>query len=149
MKRFKFTLEPVLKYKIVLERQQKAELSGARAVLRTLIEADEELTRRYEESCLTLEAALEAREHVVEALREHDRFFIRNREERAALAIKIAEQEREIERLQNILIATMREIKVYNKLRAEQYARYLVEAAAEDERAINDTLSFTITTSAT
>jgi flagellar FliJ protein len=142
MKKFVFTLQALLNYKLTLERVQKADLSVAEAALRALQEEDRRLDEAFEESKRSLAQALESGFAVIERLREHDAYFIYIRDEKARLKIEIEEAEVERDRLREILVRTMKEIKTYNKLRREQYERYLKEVAAEEEKAISDLVSF-------
>ncbi|MDR0951737.1 MAG: hypothetical protein LBM18_02325 [Oscillospiraceae bacterium] len=142
MKKFVFTLQALLNYKLTLERVQKADLSVAEAALRALLEEDRRLDEAFEESTRSLEKALESGYAVIERLREHDAYFIYIREEKERLSVEIEKAEAERDRLREILVRTMKEIKTYNKLRREQYERYLKEVAAEEEKAISDLVSF-------
>lgn len=142
MKKFNFTLQSVFEYKQTVEKTQKAELSRAEEVLRELRERERLLDEAFERNRLLREEALLQSTGVIDALEKFDAFFRHLREEKKALSIKIFDAEDVKARCQAKLIATMKELKVYKKLREEQYARYLREVAAEEEKEIGDIVSF-------
>lgn len=142
--KFKFTLEAVDKYKKTVERLQRAELKEAQAALRRLYEEDGELARAFEDSARARLAQIRGGATDAEALMRYDRFFTRIREERARLAESIERATEEVGRREARLLATMRELKVYGKLRARQYAEYLSQLRAEDEKNVGDLVSFDV-----
>ena len=56
---------------------------------------------------------------------------------------RIKKAEKIVSECQSRLIVTMKEIKTYDKLRAEQYQEYLKEVQSEEEKVIGDLVSFT------
>ena len=79
---------------------------------------------------------------VVSTLAEHDAYFRYLRGAVIAVREKIVRAERVVSECQARLITTMRELKTYNKLRAEQYLEYLKEVQSEEEKEIGDLVSF-------
>lgn len=142
MKKFKFTLESIYEYKQTVEKTQKADLSNAEAALRALREKERELDESFERNTLLREEALQQRFGVLDELDKFDAFFRHIREEKEALAVKIFDAEDYRARCQEKLMATMRELKTYTKLREEQYKQYLKDVEAEEEKEISDRVSF-------
>ena len=75
---------------------------------------------------------------------QHDAYFRYLRDAREVLAAKIVKAEEHKEKCQALLITTMRELKTYENLRAEQYAAYLKEVQAEEEKNMGDLVSFNL-----
>ena len=144
MKKFVFSLAAVYEYKQTVEKLQKADLSNAQAVLRALQEEEQRLELAYDNNKKTLEEALAAGTGVADALMRHDAYFRYLRDAREMLAAKIIKAEEHKEQCQALLITTMRELKTYENLRAEQYADYLKEVQAEEEKNMGDLVSFNI-----
>jgi flagellar export protein FliJ len=142
LKRFVFTLQSVLAYKQTVEKKQKAELAEIRALLQRLRAQDAELDAAFERTGQSLERALREQKDVPGEMARHDAFFRRIRDEKAALAVKIALAEQERIRRQEALIATMKEIKTLENLKEEQYALYLEETAQEEAKELGDLISF-------
>ena len=142
MKKFVFSLQPLFNYKQTVEKQQKAELSDAQQKLRDLLDEERRLMDAYAENERSLVEALRDNNNISSALREHDAFFRYLRDALQELRERIAVAERVVRECQTRLIATMREIKTYNKLRAEQYQEYLKEVQSEEEKEIGDLVSF-------
>jgi flagellar export protein FliJ len=74
----------------------------------------------------------------------YDRFFEGVRDARERLAPRIRRAEDEVTACMTRLITTMKELKVYKKLRETQYQAYRKEAEAEEEKSISDLLSFNV-----
>ena len=146
MKKFVFSLQSLLNYKLTVERQQKADLRKAQQALRELQDEEQRLLRAYAENERSLEEALRKNKNVVKALSEHDAFFRFLRDALIAVRERIVRAERVVAECQTRLIRTMREIKTYNKLREEQYREYLKEIQLEEEKEIGDLVSFNIAT---
>lgn len=142
MKRFVFSLKALYEYKQTLEKLQKGELSRAQEVLRALYAQRQALDEAFERGKQTLEEALRSHKAVAEALTEHDVFFRHLSGEREKLEPKILNAEAVRDRCQQQLIATMKELKAYAKLRDEQYQRYLKEVQVEEEKEMSDLVSF-------
>ena len=142
MKKFVFTLEPVLNYKLTVEKQQKADLKKAQQALRELLDEERRLMDAYAENERSLENALRENINVAVALTEHDAYFRFLRDALKEIRDRIARAEQIVAECQTRLIKTMREIKTYNKLRSEQYMEYLKEVQSEEEKEIGDLVSF-------
>lgn len=142
MKKFVFSLQSLYEYKQTIEKLQKSELSRAEAFLRELQARWQDLEQAFERGKETQDEALRASNSVVETLAAHAVYFRHLNEERKKLLPKLREAEEERDRRRQELITTMKELKAYKKLREEQYARYLKEVQTEEEKAMNDLVSF-------
>jgi len=142
LKRFKFTLQPVYNYKLTVEKLQKAELRRAQQILRELRAEERRLEKAYADNELSLEKALRENLDVATALSEHDAYFRYLRDALKELRERIVKAEEVVTECQNRLIATMKEIKTYKKLRDEQYQSYLKEVQAEEDKEMGDIISF-------
>ena len=139
MKKFKFSLEAVLRYKLTVEKMQKAALAEANARLEALRREEEELLAAFQRTRLSQNRLLRSGVGSgAEILQMYDRYFMRLREEYAALTRRLEIAEAEREQRMNELLVTMRELKSYRKLRDEQYAAYLKEVEAEQANEISE-----------
>ena len=144
MKKFKFTLQPLFNYKKTVEKLQKADLKKAQQALRELRDEELRLELAYAENERSLERALRENINVATALSEHDAFFRFLRDALKAIRERIVRAEEVVAKCQERLIITMKEIKTYDKLRAEQYQDYLKEVQAEEEKEMGDLVSFNV-----
>jgi len=142
LKRFKFTLQPVYNYKLTVEKLQKTELRKAQQALRELRAEERRLEKAYADNELSLEKALRENIDVATALSEHYAYFRYLRDALKELRERIVKAEEVVTECQNRLIATMKEIKTYKKLRDEQYQSYLKEIRAEEDKEMGDIISF-------
>jgi len=144
MKKFKFKLQPLVKYKETIERMQKEELKRAQEALRELQQEEKRLLQAYADNERSLEEALEKNENVAQALSEHDYYFRYLRDAIKEVRAMIVKAEQVVINCQEKLIITMKELKTYDKLREEQYQEYLMEAKAETEKEMDDIVSFKV-----
>ena len=131
-------------YKQTVEKQQKAELRNAQQTLRELLDEELKLLEAYAENERSLEKALRENINVAAALSEHDAYFRFLRDALKELRERIVKAEIVVSECQTRLIKTMKEIKTYNKLRAEQYEEYQKEVQTEEEKEIGDLVSFKV-----
>jgi len=144
MKKFKFKLQPLVKYKETVERMQKEELKRAQEALRELQDEENRLLRAYADNERSLEEALKRNENVAQALIEHDAYFRFLRDAIKIIRERIIRAEEVVIRCQEKLIITMKELKTYEKLRKEQFQEYLKEVKTEEEKEMDDLVSFKI-----
>ena len=144
MKKFKFKLQPLVKYKETIERMQKEELKRAQEALRELQQEEQRLLQAYADNERSLEEALEKNENIAQVLSEHDHYFRYLRDAIKEVRAKIVKAEQVVVNCQEKLIITMKELKTYDKLREEQYQEYLMEAKAETEKEMDDIVSFKV-----
>ena len=142
MKKFVFSLQALLNYKLTVEKQHKADLSKAQQALRILLDEERRHMDAYAENERSLDRALRENINIPAVLSEHDAFFRFLRDALTEVRERIAVAERVVRECQMRLIVTMREIKTYNKLRDEQYQEYLIEVQSEEEKEIGDLVSF-------
>ena len=142
MKKFSFTLQPLVKYKETIERMQKEELRRAQQILRDLQTEENRLLLAYSANEHSLEEALRKNENVGQALSEHDAYFRYLREAIKVIRDKISKAELVVQSCQDRLIATMKELKTYDKLKQEQFAEYLKEVQMEEDKDMGDLISF-------
>ena len=142
MKKFKFTLQPLYKYKQTVEKIQKAELRKAQQALRELRAEEQRLLQAYAKNERSLENALKENRDIASALSEHDTYFRYLRDALEEVREKIVKAEEVVAKCQQQLIVTMKELKTYDKLREEQYQRYLKDIQAEEEKEMGDLVSF-------
>jgi len=144
MKRFKFTLQPLVNYKQTVEKLQKAELRKAQQALRELLDEEERLLQAYADNERSLEQALLENINVAVALVEHDAYFRFLRDALIEIRERIVKAEEVVRKCQELLIITMKELKTYRKLREEQYQLYLKEVQAEEDKEMGDLVSFNV-----
>ncbi|MDR3278380.1 MAG: flagellar FliJ family protein [Oscillospiraceae bacterium] len=144
MRKFVFSLEPVNRYKLTVEKLQRAELKTAQEALKLLLLEDEALVNAFERARDELLGILADGAPDVNEFLAYDRFFAGVRDARERLEPRIRRAEDEVTACMTRLITTMKELKVYKKLRDAQYQTYRKEAEAEDEKSIGDLLSFNV-----
>ena len=144
MKKFKFKLQPLVNYKETIERMQKEELRNAQQALLELQNEENRLLQAYANNEHSLSEALERNENVAQALSEHDAYFRFLRDAIKIIRERIIRQEEVVLRCQEKLIITMKELKTYEKLKQEQYQDYLKEVKTEEEKEMDDLVSFKI-----
>ena len=142
MKKFKFSLLALYKYKLTVEKIQLGELRRAQQALQELYDEKQRILDAFAENERSLAEALRKRVNVGEALSLHDRYFGFLRDSLDELEPRIKKAERVRDRCRDKLILTMREIKTLVKLRDEQYAEYIKEVQAESDKEIGDLVSF-------
>ena len=142
MKKFKFKLQPLVKYKETVERMQKEELKHAQYALRELQEEESRLLGAYADNERSLEEALARNENIAQALSEHDAYFRFLRDAIKIVKARIIKAEEAVAKCQEKLIVTMKELKTYDKIRQEQYSEYLREVKTEEEKNMGDIVSF-------
>ena len=142
MKKFVFTLQALYNYKLTVEKTQKAELKIAQNALVELQKEEQRLLDAYAENERSLNRALRENKNIATALAEHDSYFRYLRDALIELREKIIQAQAYVAECQGRLIITMREIKTYEKLRAEQYYEYLKEVQLEEEKEMGDLVSY-------
>ena len=144
MKKFAFSLQAVYKYKLTVEKIQKADLSRAESVLRELRDRERRLNEDFARNSAERDAVLSEHTDVIGKLEEYDRYFRYIREAKEQLAIEIEKAERVRDMCRIKLFATMKELKTYKKLKEEQYRQFLKDLASEEEKDIGDLVSFSV-----
>jgi flagellar export protein FliJ len=141
LKKFKFSLQAVDKYKRTVEKLQAGELRRAREGLRALEARRAGLLQELAESGARRAEELE-RGLPPEEFAAYDRYFVHMRGLGSELAPRIARAEREVQEREASLIRTKNELKAYSKLRDREFLEWSAEAAAEESRIIGEFVAF-------
>ena len=152
MKKFEFTLQSVYEYKQTVERQRKADLRAAQEALRLLMGQLRALELSFERNAESRRRLLEEENGssgIAAELEKHDAFFRFLHGRKTELLAEIAAAEEERDRIMALVIEIMKEVKVYKKLRDEQFARYMDELRKEEAKEIGDIVSFQTVTAET
>lgn len=141
MKKFEFTLETLLGIKEREEKERLRELGDAnnrltqaQAVLDALKEEEVNLRQDWQNS---LRSGWQTPDY-----RQYDQYFVRLHELQDQQKIKIHQIEQERDQIQERLIRVMNEIKSLLKMKAKQYEAYKKEVAKEEEKAVDDMITF-------
>jgi flagellar export protein FliJ len=141
LRKFTFTLHALLHLKESVEKQERNNLSVISRKLHALeAEREEMLTRRDS-------ASASYGEHLAEGMpvsdtRKFTDYFRMMKELISEQDRKIQDAQVEIEACRKRLMEVLREIRMLENLRDKQYAQYLQEVQAEDEKMIGDFVSF-------
>ncbi len=144
MKRFTFTLEPLVRVKDSEKTQQELLLARAQQALDRLTERMERQRERLRAHDREFRAQMEAGMNG-QKLREFNNFKTYLFESIEQLAIDIERAAEERDACRDALIETMKEIRTLEKLREKQYRLYLEEVRREEEKAIGDFVAFQVT----
>ena len=141
MKRFSFRLQKLLDIKKILEKDQRAALGEAQ---RKLKKKQDELNALLDEHRALEDKWRDNLKEVLSAdkLAMYTNYFtyLRNSEmEKAAEIIKLRQR---VSECQAILVKTLNEIKVLDKLYLSDYEEYLQEVKCEEEKDIGDLISY-------
>ena len=148
MKKFFFTLQSVFKYKLTVEKLQKADLTRAENLVRELREKERKINEDLARTGAERDEALKKRTDIIRELEEYDIYFQYLRGTKKKLAAEIEKAERVRDACRVKLLATMKELKTYRKLREDQYRQYLRECATEEEKETGDLVSFSVVSGA-
>ncbi len=145
MKKFVFSMMSLLKLKISLEKQQKAELAEAEQRLRIFMQELESINERYEGKRREFSELSESGELRATDFLVYAKGFeaLRDKQETQRLRIQAAELERE--RIQKKVIEAMSERKTLERLKEKQYSQYLDECNRENELVIGEFVSYNVT----
>ena len=137
MKKFKFNLESVLKYRENIERQEKGVLSGLNAQLLKLLNELEKLNNDYKAEAASFERL--SREgiplHDIRAkhiIMENIEFYIEKKVE------EIEAQRRRISMQTSVVVKAMRDTKTMDKLKEIRYGEYIKKENREHELFIEE-----------
>lgn len=141
MKKFKFSLEPLLNVKKGLEKTQKAQIQKIQQQIH--IRENEAAAIESEISGLhqSLENELKGKVNI-EDLIQYDRYMLKLTDNLKEKRNEIAKLTEEKEECQKALIEITKEIKILEKLREKQYSQYLYELEREQEKETSDFVSF-------
>ena len=145
MKRFKFSFESLLKMKISVEKQRKAELSIAQYRLREFVKRLSEMEQVYEDCRVDFnELAVKGASTLDFSVYQNGFEALRDQMARQQKKIDVAEEE--VRRVQRALTEVRKERKMLEKLKEHKLEEYKYESAREDARIIDDYISYTVDT---
>jgi flagellar export protein FliJ len=141
MKKFSFSLQPLLKVKGIQEKQKKAELAEIQRLLAELYAQQAELNRQFDDS--RLRYGRDMRNGMpLPQMAWHVNYADYLQAQLKALLLRIAETEQKKEIKQTELLALRKELRTIDKLRDEQYRAYLQEVLKEEEKVLGDLISY-------
>lgn len=137
MESFTFRLQPVLKLKQQLEKEQKEQFSRVISKLNELLAYKEELENSYQ---------LWSQKYLGETsvgVSSHEagqicRYLLRLRETMEQNESKIKTQSEEVEKQRTVLIEKIKERKLLETLRERQYKRFMEEEQRKQEKAVEE-----------
>ncbi len=138
MKKFSFSLQILEQYKLNLEKEQKIILAEILQKIKILEEEWQGVLLAIERTNHSLNQALKNSSDLVNDLRSHN-LYLRYLEDAKRIAEqKIARAEAEKQKIQEQLIAIMKELKSLASLKEKEYQAYLLELKQEEEKIIGD-----------
>lgn len=141
MKKFKFSLEPLLNVKKGLEKTQKSQIQR----IQQEIDIREREAEAIKWDILQLQESLEHElkgKVSAEDLIRYDRYQLKLNEDLKLKLYEIARLTEEMEEIKRALIETTKEIKMLEKLREKQFSQYLYELERDQEKEISDFVTF-------
>lgn len=146
MKKFKFSLEPLLNVKKGLEKTQKAQIQKIQQEIDIKENEAEVISSEISALQQSLESELKGKVSV-EDLIQYDRYMQKLTDNLEIKREEISKLTQEKEECQKALIETTKEIKMLEKLREKQYSQYIYELEREQEKEISDFVSFVTSSS--
>jgi len=141
MKKFSFTLQAVLKIKRIFKKQKQAELAEAGAELDRLILQKHSLEDKLEISGREYQMALEVKINVSQMAWYND-YSEYLKDSISQMKLKITAAQKRNEKVRAELMALTRETDTLERLEKEQYRAYLAEVARDEEKRIDEVMSF-------
>jgi flagellar export protein FliJ len=141
MRKFTFTLHALLHLKESIEKQERNSLAVITRRMHQLQAEREEMERSRSEASESYSAKLAGGMAVADTQRFTD-YFRLMKDLLAEQDKKIALEQEEIEACRKRLVEVLREIHMLENLRDKQYSLYLQEVQAEEEKTINDFVSY-------
>ena len=137
MKRYKFSLEKVLKYRGHLQKKEQDALARLHAELNSLLDEEKELVSRYENAKREYERLSAAGMRVIDTavMLNHIESI---RKQIVLQKAKFSEKGLEIENQTKILVAVTREKRTVEKLRDKKLEIYRNEKSKKEEKFIED-----------
>jgi flagellar export protein FliJ len=143
LRKFVFTLHALLHLKESVEKQERHNLGMLSRRLHDLEAEREDLLRRRgaaSEAC-----AAKLRDGMSAAgTQKYTDYFRMLKDLLAEKEREIEDVQREIEECRRRLVEVLREIRMLENLREKQYAEYMQEVRVEEERTINDFVSYQV-----
>lgn len=141
MKKFKFNLESVLKYRKNIESYEKTVLSGYNGHLAQLLDELEELNKNYEQVAdefeeLTRQGITVHELRASHAMMENLEFCIENKIK------EIETQEKLINKQKNVVINAMRDTKILDNLKEVKLEKYKKDENKSNELFLEEFVSY-------
>jgi flagellar protein FliJ len=141
MKKFTFSLQTVLRIREIFKKQKQTEYSQACAELERLFSIKESLESELGKCTDAYGAAMESAMTGSQIAWYYDYTgFLKDNI--LSLAAPIRDAQRNKDALREQLITMTREVDALERLKKEQYHRYLCEAAKEEEKMLGDLMSY-------
>lgn len=144
MKRFRFTLEALERVKNSEKTQQETLLVNTQRRLDALCDRMEELREAFRTHSLRFARRLD-RGVSGEEIREYNNYSTYLRESMEQLGQKIRETTKERDACRDALVRIMQELRTLDKLRNQQFKKYLEEVRREEEKSIGDFVAYQVT----
>lgn len=144
MKKFRFTLEALERVKSTTRTHQEAMLAKSQQTLDMLSEQMEGLRDTFEAHSHQFNRLMDRGLSGMKicAYNNYSTFL---RESMQQLAQKIEKVAKERDSHRQALLQTMKELQTLEKLRKQQYRKYLEEVRREEEKSIGDFVSYQVT----
>jgi flagellar FliJ protein len=141
MKQFVFTLQPLYDMQESIEKQYKMQMSEIEAELVKRLNDLDVLSSNFErmkgEYCEAMAAGVQAVK-----IKEYGHFFERLKAVMGLVQDKIASLEKEKEKCLSKLVQARREKKLLDKVRENQYSEYMDEIKKEQDKLVDDLISY-------
>ncbi len=141
MKKFSFRLQSVMNVKIALEKQKRNALEKAMGFLALCQKALDALREEHENLSAKFEEEVRGGTNV-QRMTAYSEYFDDLRKRADIERMRVLRAQKEVDRARAALVEAMREVKSFEKLKEKQYAEYLVEAAREEAKVIDDFMSY-------
>ncbi len=141
MKQFVFTLQPLYEMQESIEKQYKMQMSEIEAELVKRLNDLDVLSGNFNrmkgEYCEAMAAGVQAVK-----IKEYGNFFDRLKAVMGLVQDKIASLEKEKEKCLLKLVQARREKKLLDKVRESQYSEYMDEIKKEQDKLVDDLISY-------
>ncbi len=146
MKKFVFSLQSWYDMQLSIEKQQKMELKAIEAEMlerqKELERLDAEFGKASGEYCTAVSGGVRA-----PRVKEYGLFFDSVKAAMSSEQMELSRLEREREIRMQKLVNTRKEIKLLDKLRDKQYTEYLEITKKQQDKFVDDLVSFNVTMS--
>lgn len=146
MKRFIFSLQPWYDMQLGLEKQHKLQIGMIEAKINRLKDDLAALNHGYNKTKTEYSGAV-TKGMIAPHVQHYGSFFDSSKAAMAAVMEQISKLEKEKEQWMQKLVRVRREIKLLDKLRETQYSEYLGEIKKEQDKLIDDLVSYKVTVS--
>lgn len=141
MKKFKFTLEPVLRYKSMMERQKLQELALIRAEIEELENKRDQIIKRKHWAMEDFKSKVSTGVKPP-SIKNYIDYFARLSEDIERVAQEILRKEKEEERVIEEIVVLRREKKSMEILKERRYEEYLIELKRYEDKQLDELVSY-------